>query len=155
MSHGYQRAERVAERIHQIIARRLERGLKDPRLGFLTITDVRVTGDLQQATVFFTVYGSDADRRKTVRALRSAKGLLRSEVGKALGTRLTPQIAFVLDQLPEEAEHLNSLLAKAQQRDEETKRLAAGASYAGEADPYQKPRDEELADDKWDSDFSE
>ena len=134
------RAGKVAERIHQIVARRLEKGLRDPRLGFVTITDVRVTGDLQHASIFYTVMGDETVQTETAAALASATGMLRSEVGKQLGTRLTPTLEFIHDELPESAQHLNDLLAEAQRRDAESARLAADATYAGESDPYQKPR---------------
>ena len=134
------RAGKVAERIQQIIARRLEKGLRDPRLGFVTITDVRVTGDLQHASVFYTVYGDEEAQADSAAALRAATGMLRTEVGKQLGTRLTPTLEFIHDELPESAQHLNELLAEAKRRDEEAKALAARAEYAGEADPYAKPR---------------
>lgn len=133
------RAGKVAERIHQIIARRLEKGLRDPRLGFITITDVRVTGDLQHASVFYTVLGDEQSQTDSAAALKSATGKLRSEVGQRLGTRLTPTLEFIHDELPESAQHLNDLLAEARRRDDESRRLAVGASYAGEADPYTKP----------------
>lgn len=135
------RAERVAERIQQIIARRLEKGLRDPRMGFVTITDVRVTGDLQHASVFYTVLGDDQEQSDTAAALTAATGMLRTEVGKQLGTRLTPSLEFIHDELPETAQHLGDLLAEARRRDAETQALAATAQYAGEADPYVKPRD--------------
>lgn len=135
------RAGKVAERIHQIIARRLEKGLRDPRLGFVTITDVRVTGDLQHASIFYTVFGDDSSQTDTAAALKAATGMLRSEVGKQLGTRLTPSLEFIHDELPDTAQHMNELLAEAKRRDEEAAALAQGASYAGEADPYEKPRD--------------
>lgn len=137
------RAGKVAERIQQIIARRLEKGLRDPRLGFVTITDVRVTGDLQHASIFYTVYGDDTEQTDTAAALKAATGMLRSEVGKQLGTRLTPTLEFIHDELPDTAQHMSDLLAEARRRDEESAALAAGASYAGEADPYQKPREED------------
>lgn len=135
------RAAKVAERIQQIIARRLEKGLRDPRMGFVTITDVRVTGDLQHASVFYTVYGTEEELADTAAALRAATGMMRSEVGKQLGTRLTPTLEFIHDELPDNAQALNELLAEAQRRDEESRTLAAGAKYAGDADPYVKPRD--------------
>lgn len=135
------RAAKVAERIQQIIARRLEKGLRDPRLGFVTITDVRVTGDLQQASVFYTVYGTEEEQRDTAAALKAATGMLRSEVGKQLGTRLTPALEFIHDELPDSAQHLSDLLAEAKRRDDASQALAAHASYAGEEDPYTKPRD--------------
>ncbi|GAA1798917.1 30S ribosome-binding factor RbfA [Leucobacter iarius] len=145
------RAGKVAERIQQIIARRLEKGLRDPRLGFVTITDVRVTGDLQHASIFYTVYGSEDEQKDSAAALKAATGMLRSEVGRQLGTRLTPTLEFIHDELPETAEHLSVLLAEAKQRDEAAQALAANAQYAGEADPYSKPQVDD-ADDSDDSD---
>lgn len=136
------RAGKVAERIHQIIARRLDKGLRDPRLGFVTITEVRVTGDLQNASVFYTVYGDETSQADTAAALKAATGMLRTEVGKQLGTRLTPTLEFLHDELPASADHMNELLAEAKRRDDEARVLATGAVYAGEADPYVKPRDE-------------
>lgn len=130
------RARKVADRIHETVARLLQGRIKDPRLGFVTVTDVRVTGDLQQATVFYTVYGSDEDREETAKALRSAKGLIRSEVGKALGIRLTPSLTFQLDALPTTAKTLEDALAQARVRDAQIAKAAEGATYAGEADPY-------------------
>ncbi|QEE61709.1 30S ribosome-binding factor RbfA [Salinibacterium sp. dk2585] len=134
------RAARMADHIKQIVARRLERGLRDPRLGFVTITDVRVTGDLQHASIFYTVYGSDEERSDSAAALKSATGMLRSEVGKNLTSRLTPTIEFIADALPENAKHLDDLLAEARRRDEEIERQKATAKYAGDEDPYVKPR---------------
>lgn len=146
------RAARVAERIQQIIARRLEKGLRDPRMGFVTITDVRVTGDLQQASVFYTVYGTDEELADTAAALKSATGMLRSEVGKQLGTRLTPLLEFIHDELPDNAHHLSELLAEAKRRDEESSALAATATYAGDEDPYSKPEPAAESDDEDDDD---
>jgi len=140
------RAGKVAERIQQIVARRLEKGLRDPRLGFVTITDVRVTGDLQQASIFYTVYGSEAEQADSAAALRAATGMLRTEVGKQLGTRLTPALEFIHDELPESAQHLSELLDEAKRRDAESAALAEGAQYAGDADPYAKPADETEAE---------
>lgn len=140
------RAGKVAERIQQIIARRLEKGLRDPRLGFVTITDVRVTGDLQQASVFYTVFGDEQEQKDTAAALKAATGMLRTEVGKQLGTRLTPTLEFIHDELPESAQHLSELLAEAKRRDDEAAALAANATFAGDADPYVKPREEEDRD---------
>ncbi|PPF64650.1 30S ribosome-binding factor RbfA [Clavibacter michiganensis] len=142
------RARKMAERIQVIVAKTLERGLKDPRLGFVTITDVRVTGDLQHASVFYTVYGSDEERADSAAALKSATGMLRSEVGKNITARLTPSLEFIPDGIPENAQLIDGLLAEAQQRDAETLRLAREAQYAGDADPYIKPR--ELGDDELD-----
>ena len=140
------RARRVADRIHKTVAQVLERRIKDPRLGFVTITDVRVTGELQQATVFYTVYGTEGERRRSASALKSATGLIRSEVGKALGIRLTPTISFQLDSLPTTARSIEDALAQAQARDAAIARAAEGASYAGDANPYRtKDEDEDAA----------
>ena len=149
------RAAKVADRIKEVIARRLEKGLRDPRLGFVTITDVRVTGDLQHASVFFTVYGSEEERADSALALKAATGLLRTEVGKNLNTRLTPSLEFIPDAIPENAASIEGLLREAQERDNEARAAAATATYAGDEDPYVKPRDiegEEADDDDDDED---
>ena len=135
------RARRLADRIKVIISQALDRGLKDPRLGFVTITEVRLTGDLQKASIFYTVYGTDEEREETAKALKSATGFLRTEVGKGISTRITPTLDFYLDAIPENADNIAKLLAEAAERDAQLKAQAAGASYAGEADPYQKPRE--------------
>ena len=137
-----ERQARMADRIRVLIAERLEKGLRDPRLGFVTITDVRVTGDLQHASVFYTVYGSDQEREDSAKALKAATGMIRSEVGKKLGVRLTPSLEFIPDALPESAGHIADLLREARERDEAVAGLASGAAYAGEADPYVKPREQ-------------
>ena len=144
------RAAKMADRIKVIVAKTLERGLKDPRLGFVTITDVRVTGDLQHASVFYTVYGTDEERADTAAALKAATGLLRTEVGKNVTTRLTPSLEFIPDGIPENAAIIDSLLREAQTRDSEAAALASTASYAGDEDPYVKPRElaEEDADEE-------
>ena len=142
------RARKMADRIKEIVAKRLDKGLRDPRLGFVTITDVRVTGDLQHASIFYTVYGSEEERRDSALALKSATGMLRTEVGRNITARLTPSLEFIHDAIPENAEHIESLLQEARSRDAETSVLAATAEYAGDADPYVKPRDlDEDADD--------
>ena len=137
------RARRLADRIKVIVAGMLDTRIKDPRLGFVTITDVRVTGDLQQASVFYTVYGSDDDRAGTAAALESAKGLIRSEVGKQVGLRLTPTVEFYLDTVPETSAHLAAALEEARRRDAELATLRADKTYAGEADPYRKPHEDD------------
>lgn len=140
------RARKLAERIQQIVAQMLDTRIKDPRLGFVTITDVRVTGDLQSASVFYTVYGDDEARAGTAAALESAKGLIRSEVGKQTGVRLTPTLEFHLDAVPETAAHLDAALHEAARRDAEVAALAAAAQYAGDADPYRKPVEDDDED---------
>jgi ribosome-binding factor A len=141
-----ERQARLADRIRVLIAERLEKGLRDPRLGFVTITDVRVTGDLQHASVFYTVYGSDQERADSAEALKAATGMLRSDVGRKLGVRLTPTLEFILDGLPENAGHIEDLLREARERDASVAGLAAGAAYAGDADPYLKPREDDPED---------
>ena len=121
----------------------LDGRIKDPRLGFVTVTDVRVTGDLQHASVFYTVLGDAEERAGTAAALESAKGLIRSEVGKQLGTRLTPTLEFIADAIPETAEHLENALREAAARDAELAARARSAQYAGEADPYRRPADDD------------
>lgn len=137
------RQRRISERIRTSVTDTLTRKVKDPRLGFLTITDVRVTGDLQNATVYYTVLGDEKDQRKTRRALESAKGLVRSEVGAALGLRLTPTITFQLDSLPESAASIEDALREARERDEAIAATAAGKKYAGGESPYREPREDE------------
>lgn len=139
------RARKVADRIHEVIATRLERGLRDPRLGFVTITEVRVTGDLQHASIFYTVYGTDEERVDSAAALKAATGMLRTEVGKNLNTRLTPTIEFIADGVPENAAAIENLLHEARERDAQTEAEARSAQYAGDEDPYVKPRE---ADDE-------
>ncbi len=136
------RVRKVAERIQVIVAEMLERRVKDPRLGFVTVTDVRVTGDTQNASIFYTVLGEEEQLVSTAAALESAKGILRSEVGKQLGMRHVPTLEFIHDALPDTARHLDELLARARQSDQQVAAAAAGASYAGEADPYRKPHAE-------------
>jgi ribosome-binding factor A len=146
------RAAKMADRIKVIVAKRLERGIKDPRLGFVTITDVRVTGDLQHASIFYTVYGTDEERSDTAAALKSATGMLRSEVGKNITARLTPSLEFIADGIPENAALIDSLLVEARNRDTEVAGLAKTAQYAGDEDPYVKPRSFEGDEDDLDDD---
>ncbi|MGC9381955.1 30S ribosome-binding factor RbfA [Streptomyces sp. MH13] len=140
------RAKRLADLIREVVAQKLQRGIKDPRLGsHVTITDTRVTGDLREATVFYTVYGDDEERAAAGAGLESAKGVLRSEVGKAAGVKFTPTLTFVMDALPDTARNIEDLLDKARQSDEKVREASAGAAYAGEADPYRKPGEEDEA----------
>lgn len=144
------RARKLADRIHEVVAEALEQRIKDPRLGFVTITDTRLTGDLQHASVFYTVMGDGQAHADTAAALDSAKGVLRSEVGKRIGIRLTPTLEFIPDALPEGAAHIDALLASARANDADVAARAANARYAGDPDPYRKqaePDDEESPDD--------
>jgi ribosome-binding factor A len=147
------RARKLADRVREIVAEALEKRIKDPRLGFVTVTDARMTNDLQHATVFYTVFGSPEEQQASAAALESAKGVLRSEVGRRTGIRLTPTLEFIPDAVPENAAHIEELLNEARKRDDEVAGLAAGAQYAGDPDPYRKPVDE--ADDDLDTDADE
>ncbi|MGK5631521.1 30S ribosome-binding factor RbfA [Streptomyces sp. URMC 123] len=139
------RARKLADRIRVVVAETLQRRIKDPRLGYVTITDTRVTGDLREATVFYTVFGDDEERAASAAALESAKGVLRTEVGRQTGVRFTPSLTFVPDALPDNARTIDDLLARAKEADAQVRESAAGANYAGEADPYRKPGDEDEA----------
>ncbi|TAM92231.1 MAG: 30S ribosome-binding factor RbfA [Jatrophihabitans sp.] len=141
------RARRLSGRIRQIVASTIEMQIKDPRLGMVTITDVRVTGDLHDATVFYTVLGDDDQRVASAAALESAKGVLRSEVGRQTGVRFTPTLAFVLDAVPEGAAHIEELLAVAAQADRRVEEARRGARPAGDPDPYRKPREADADDE--------
>jgi ribosome-binding factor A len=130
------RVRRHAERVRELVASVVRTQIKDPRLGMLTITDARITADLREATVFYTVLGDAAAKAGTAAALESAKGLLRSTVGKALALRHSPTLTFVLDDVQENVKHIDELLAAARESDAEVQRLAAGAAYAGDPQPY-------------------
>lgn len=130
------RARKLADRIKVVVAETLELKVKDPRLGFVTITDARVTGDFRDATLFYTVYGDDEARAATAAALESAKGVLRSEVGRQTGVRHTPSLTFIADALPDTSKTIDDLLAVAAAADAEVHRRAEGAQYAGDPDPY-------------------
>lgn len=140
------RVRKIADRIKVVVAEMLERRIKDPRLGFVTVTDVRVSGDTQQATIFYTVLGAEADLASTEAALASAKGVIRSEVGKQLGTRHVPTLEFIHDALPETARHIDEVLARAAEIDATVAAAASGKTFAGEADPYRKPREDDDLD---------
>jgi ribosome-binding factor A len=140
------RARKLADRIRVIVAETLEARVKDPRLGFVTITDTRITGDLREATVFYTVYGSDEERAGTAAALDSAKGILRAEVGRQTGVRHTPSLAFIADVVPETAAHIEDLIHVARVADAQVHEVAAQATYAGEPDPYRVPREDDAED---------
>jgi ribosome-binding factor A len=144
------RARQLGDRIAQIVAEMLERRVKDPRLGFVTVTEARVTGDLREATVFYTVYGSDDEVAGTVAALASATGLIRSEVGRQTGLKHTPSISFTRDTVPDTARTIEDLVAKAKEADEQVAAARAGAEHAGDPDPYRKPAepDEDESDDE-------
>ena len=134
------RARRLAKRIVTIVATELQHQVKDPRLAMVTVTAATVTPDLREATVFYTVYGDQGEITGTAAALASANGVLRSAVGQQTGIKFTPTLAFKLDTVPENAYRINELLAAARSADAEVAERAAGASYAGDPDPYRVPR---------------
>jgi ribosome-binding factor A len=137
------RVRRIADRIQVTVAEMLERRIKDPRLGFVTVTDVRVSGDTQHASVFYTVLGEEEQATASAAALESAKGLIRSEVGKQLAMRHVPTLEFIRDALPGDARHIEDLLEQVRESDAAVAASAAGAQYAGDADPYRKPAEDD------------
>lgn len=141
------RARKLADRIKVIAAETLERRVKDPRLGFVTVTDVRVTGDLREATVFYTALGDEDARAGSAAALQKVTGLVRSEVGRQTGIKFTPSIAFVADAVPDTARHIEDLLAVARAADEAVAQVAREATHAGDPDPYRQPATDTEADD--------
>ena len=132
------RARKLGERIQEIVAETLEMRVKDPRLGFITVTDVRLSPDLHDATVFYTVYGTDAEIADTAAALESAKGMIRTEVGRRTGVKFTPSVSFIRDALPESTKAIEELLAVAADADRQVHERAASAQFAGEPDPYKR-----------------
>ena len=146
------RARKLAVRIREVVASTLEMQVKDPRLGMVTITDAKVTPDLREATLYYTVYGGDEERTASAAALESAKGVLRAQVGKQTGVRYTPSLAFIADVVPETAGRIEELLAKAREEDAKVHEQAEGAQPAGEADPYRAPR---VLDDGTDDDVDD
>jgi ribosome-binding factor A len=135
------RARRLGEAIAQIVAEMLERRIKDPRLGFVTVTEARITGDLREATVFYTVYGSAEERAASAAALASATGLIRSEVGRQTGLKHTPSITFEPDTVPDTARNIEELVARARMADAAVAAAREGAEPAGDPDPYRVRED--------------
>jgi ribosome-binding factor A len=129
------RVRKHAERVKELVVGAL-RTIKDPRLGMITITDSRITPDLREATVYYTVLGDVEEQAATAAALDSAKGLLRSIVGKALGLRHSPSLTFEQDVVQDNVRHIDELLAAARENDAKVHALAARSRYAGEAQPY-------------------
>lgn len=141
------RVRRLAERIRELVVSSLRKQVKDPRLGMVTVTDARLTGDLRDATIYYTVFGDAAAQAATASALDSATGLLRSVVGKALGVRFAPTLTFVQDKVPEQTRHIEELLERARDADAEVQRLAVGAQHAGDPNPYRVPDEDEDEDE--------
>lgn len=152
------RAVRVAGLIQRVVATALQRDLRDPRLAHVTITEVRVTNDLQIARIYWTYLGDDGhergQRKRAKQALQQSAGRLRSMVGRKAGLRLTPQLQFIYDEVPAEATEVEDVLTVALKRDQELAKLRENATYAGDADPYRHD-DERKGADSADSDDSE
>ena len=130
------RARKIADRIKEVVAANLESLVKDPDLGFVTITDVKVTNDLQHSQIYYTVFGDEGQHLTTAELLARNKGRIRSLVGRQLGIRLTPSVEFFADAIPESAAAIEDLLREAKERDEATAAAASSARYAGDEDPY-------------------
>ncbi|MDF7640467.1 30S ribosome-binding factor RbfA [Bifidobacterium sp. ESL0784] len=145
------RAARIAALIQRVIASSMERTLHDKRLNGVTITDVRVTGDLQIARVYWTQLGqegkADGERKRAEQALKQATGRLRSLVGAKAGLRLTPQLQFIYDEVPSEAHEIEDILVTARKRDEEIDKVRETAKYAGDENPYVESRKKKTATD--------
>jgi ribosome-binding factor A len=141
------RTRKLGERIAQIVAEMLERRIKDPRLGFVTVTEARVTGDLREATVFYTVFGSESAQAAPAAARASATGLIRSEVGRQTGIKHTPSIAFKLDQVPDTARTIEDLVERARAADAAVAASRQGAVPAGDPDPYRTSGDDDSEPD--------
>ncbi|WP_019203408.1 30S ribosome-binding factor RbfA [Tsukamurella sp. 1534] len=143
------RAARLAKRIATIVATAIEHDIKDPRLDHVTVTDARVTNDLHDATVYYTVMGptidAEPDYESAAAGLEKARGQLRSKVGAGTGVRFTPTLRFEPDSVPEAVANMEALLAKAREQDARVAAVAANATPAGEADPYRHDEDEEAA----------
>ena len=142
------RNAKLADQIKVLLASTIDRRVKDPRLGFVTITEVRLSGDNREATAFYTVLGDDEARAGSAAALASATGMLRSTVGAQLGMKFTPTLTFVLDATPDSARHIEDLLAQVQATDAAAAAASTGKEFAGEADPYRKPREIEEDDEQ-------
>jgi ribosome-binding factor A len=132
------RVRRMSVRIREIVAQVVEHQVKDVRLGMVTITDARLTPDLHEATIFWTVWGDETVRADSAAALEASKGIVRSAIGRATGLKHTPSVTFVLDAIPENAQHIEELLARAREEDERVHGLAEHAEPAGEANPYRE-----------------
>lgn len=136
------RARRLAKRINTIVASAIEFEIKDPGLDGVTIVDTKVTADLHDATVFYTVMGptldDEPDYAAAAAALDRAKGALRTMVGAGTGVRFTPTLTFTRDTTTDTVQRMDALLAEARARDADLARVRSGAKPAGEADPYRE-----------------
>jgi ribosome-binding factor A len=140
------RARKIADRIKEVVAANLGSLIKDPDLGFVTITDVKVTNDLQHAQIYYTVFGDEGQHARTEALLARHKGRIRSFVGKQIGIRLTPTVEFFADAIPESAAAIEDLLREAKERDAALAAAASAAQYAAGEDPYKKPTVDDVDD---------
>ena len=141
------RARKLAKRIGTIVATAIDHEIKDPRLTFVTVTDTKVTADLHDATIYYTVLGetldAEPDFQGAAAGLEKAKGVLRTKVGAGTGVRFTPTLTFQADTVPDTVRHMEELLARARELDSKVAEVASTAQPAGDADPYKIPRGEE------------
>ena len=135
------RARKLADRIRVIVAEMLETRVKDPRLGFVTVTDARITGDLHDATIFYTVYGDDPARADPALALESAKGCCAPRWGRQTGVRFTPTLTFVADALPDNARHIETC-SSGPRRPTPTCSARPSARSRGETRSLSRPRED-------------
>ncbi|CAM4267368.1 Ribosome-binding factor A [Mycobacterium basiliense] len=143
------RARRLAKRINTIVASAIEYEIKDPGLAGVTITEAKVTADLHDATVYYTVMGRTLEEEPNyaaaAAALERAKGVLRTKVGAGTGVRFTPTLTFTRDTTSDNVHRMEELLARARAADADLARVRLGAKPAGDADPY---RDAGLASER-------
>lgn len=104
------RSNRVAEQMKKEITDIIARKIKDPAVGFITVTEVAVTGDLQQATVYITSLGNERERKESLKALEKASGFIRQEIGSRIRLRRTPELAFEFDTAIEYGNKIDALL---------------------------------------------
>ena len=132
------RVRRMSVRVREVVAQTVEHHVKDARLGMVTITDARLTPDLREATVFWTVWGDETVRADSAAALEASKGMIRTSIGRATGLKHTPSVTFILDAIPENAKHIEDVLERARAEDERVQHLAEHAVPAGDANPYRE-----------------
>ncbi|MBV8790185.1 MAG: 30S ribosome-binding factor RbfA [Mycobacterium sp.] len=153
------RARRLAKRINTIVASAIEFEIKDPGLDGVTIVDTKVTADLHDATVFYTVMGrtleEQPDYGAAAAALDRAKGALRTMVGAGTGVRFTPTLTFTRDTTLDTVQKMDELLARARAADADLARVRSGAKPAGEADPYRDSGSSEAREGSGDGDRHE
>jgi ribosome-binding factor A len=141
------RARRLAKRIAEIVASAIDFEIKDPGLSGITIVDAKVTGDLHDATLYYTVLGAtlddEPDYEGAASALERAKGVLRSKVGAGTGVRFTPTLTFTRDTVSDSVQRMDELLARARAADADVARVRQGATPAGDPDPYRTSGDDD------------